>query len=175
MKSKSIQMTLIAIAGSFKIPSIAICMLAMASFVACQPPATKPTNKPADGDAHAHSHDHDAHGPHGGHMIHLEPSGSHAEWTHDDDSGKLAIHLEEVEEFGKKIDSVKVELEVKGEPKKTYDFASAGKGVYELVSQELMTAIEVGSGDKEKVSAKLVVSIEGKEETATLEHHEHHH
>jgi len=108
-------------------------------------------------------------------MIHLEPSGSHAEWTHDDDAGKLAIHLEEVEESGKKVDSVKVELELKGEPKKTYDFSPAGKGVYELVSPELLTAIEVGSGDKDKVSAKLVVSIDGKEETVVLEHHEHHH
>jgi len=108
-------------------------------------------------------------------MIHLEPSELKAEWTHDDDSGKLTVYLEAVEEFGKKIDSVKVELEVKGEPAKKYDFTSAGKGVYELVSPELMTAIEVGSGDSNKVVAKLVVSIDGKEETASLEHSEHHH
>lgn len=107
-------------------------------------------------------------------MIHLEPSDAHAEWTHDD-AGKLTIHLEEAAKSGKKIDSVKVELEVKGEPKKDYEFTSFNEGVYELISPELMTAIEIGSADKEKVTAKLVVSIDGKPETATLEHHEHHH
>jgi hypothetical protein len=154
---------------------VSVTLLAMVSFVGCQPSATKPTDMGTQGDAHAHNHDHEAHGPNGGHMVHLEPSGSHAEWTHDDDAGKLAIHLEEIEELGKKIDSVKVELEVKGEPKKTYDFVSAGKGVFELISPELLTAIEVGSGDKEKVMAKLIVSIDGKDETTALEHHEHHH
>ncbi len=133
------------------------------------------TSKAPEADAHAHSHDHDAHGPNGGHMIHLEPSDAHAEWTHDDDSGKLTIHLEEAAKPGKKIDSVKVELEVKGEPKKEYEFTSFNEGVYELISPELMTAIEVGSADKEKVAAKLIVSIDGKSETAMLEHHEHHH
>lgn len=152
---------------------MAIAILALVAFVGCHKPAAKPTEAAAGGDAHAHNHE--AHGPNGGHMIHLEPSDAHAEWTHDDDSGKLAIHLEEIVEFGKKIDFVKVELEVKGEPKKSYDFTSFKSGLYELISQELMTAIEVGSGDKEKVSAKLIVSIDGKEETAFLEHHEHHH
>jgi hypothetical protein len=151
--------------------ALAMAVVSFVTLSGCQPPAAKVEPK---GDAHAH-HDHAAHGPHGGHMVHLEPSGSHAEWTHDDDAGKLAVHLEEIEEFGKKIDFVKVELDIKGEPKKTYDFASAGKGVYELVSAELLTAIEVGSGDKDKVSAKLIVSIDGKEESVVLEHHEHHH
>jgi hypothetical protein len=154
-----------------KYTASALAVVTMFGLLGCQPPAAKVEPK---GDAHAH-HDHAAHGPHGGHMVHLEPSGSHAEWTHDDDAGKLAIHLEEIEELGKKVDFVKVELDIKGEPKKTYDFASAGKGVYELVSPELLTAIEVGSGDKEKVSAKLIVSIDGKEESVVLEHHDHHH
>lgn len=157
----------------YRIPSLLATVLALCIF-GCQPPATKKVAGP-EGDAHAHDHDHEAHGPNGGHMIHLEPSDAHAEWTHDDDAGKIAIHLEEIVEFGKKIDSVKVELEVKGEPKKEYDFTLLDKGVYELISPELMTAIEVGSGDKEKVSAKLVVTIDGKQETAMLEHHEHHH
>lgn len=156
--------------------SMALALVAIVVLIGCQPPETKQAKRPpTDNDSHAHSHDHDDHGPHGGHLIHLEPSGSHAEWTHDDDSGKLAIHVEEIVEFGKKIDSVKVELEIKGEPKKSYDFAAAGKGVYELVSPELLTAIEVGSGAKEKVSVKLVLSIDGKEDTASLEHHEHSH
>jgi hypothetical protein len=38
-----------------------------------------------------------------------------------------------------------------------------------------LTAIEVGSGDHDKVAAKLIVTIDGKKETAVLEHHEHHH
>ncbi len=161
------------LAHACPVVSLAIAILSIVGLVGCQPPSAKPANKTDAGDAH--SHDHEAHGPNGGHMIHLEPSGSHAEWTHDDESGKLAIHLEEVEEFGKKIDSVKVELEVQGEPKKTYDFVSFDKGIYELISSELLTAIEIGSGDKAKVSAKLIVSIDGQEQTASLEHHDHHH
>lgn len=146
---------------------------AIVGFIGCQPPAAKNAKGPANEEAQLHEHE--EHGPHGGHMIHLEPSESHAEWTHEDDTGRLAIHLEEIEEFGKKVDAVYVELAVKGEPKKRYDFTLAGKGVYELVSPELITAIEVGSGDKDKVTATLVVSVDGKDQTASLEHHEHQH
>ncbi len=125
--------------------------------------------------ANLHSHAHAAHGPHGGHLVHLEPNGIHAEWAHDDDSGKLSVYLEEAIQSGKKIEGVRVELEVTGSPKKTYDLIANDKGVYELVSPELLTAIEVGAGDSAKVAAKLIVSIDGQEAAAQMEHHEHSH
>jgi hypothetical protein len=141
------------------------------SLAGCQPSPHRASTEQA---GHDH-HDHPAHGPNGGHLVHLEPSGSHAEWTHDDELGKIQIHLEDVQSSGKKIDSVKVVLKVQDQPEKTFDFTAVKDGLYELVSPELLTAIEVGGGDSEKVSAKLSVAIDGQEQSSLLEHHDHHH
>ncbi len=47
------------------------------------------------GHGHDHDHDHGATGPHGGHLLDLMCEGKlvHAEWTHDDKSGWVAVYL----------------------------------------------------------------------------------
>jgi hypothetical protein len=135
----------------------------------CQP--TVSSNKSPD--AHDH-HAHEAHGPNGGHMVHLEPSDAPAEWVHDDDAGKISVHLDKFVSGGKKIEGARIELEIKGEPKKTYDLVPNDKNAYELISPELLTALEVGSGKAVTVAATLIVTVDGKEESAKMEHHEHH-
>jgi hypothetical protein len=148
-------------------PAYGLALLAMIGILGCNPSAPPKVD--------SHSHNHAAHGPHGGHLVHLEPTGVQAEWAHDDDSGKLSVYLEEAIQSGKKIDEARIELEVTGSSKKTYDLVANDKNVYELVSPELLTAIEVGAGDAAKVIAKLIVTIDGKEEAAAMEHHEHSH
>jgi hypothetical protein len=148
------------------------CLILIATLgtTGCKP--SVPSGKNQDGHDH---HAEEADGPNGGHMVHLEPSDAHAEWVHDEDTGKLTVHLDEAILASKKIDGVRIELEVKGAPKKTYDLVANEKRAYELTSPELLTAIEVGAGDAEKVTATLIVTVDGKEESAKLEHHEHHH
>lgn len=43
-------------------------------------------------------------GPHGGHFLELEPSGMHAEWSHDDESHEVFVFLDDFEVA--KLDSV---------------------------------------------------------------------
>jgi hypothetical protein len=63
--------------------------LALAGFLmtGCEPP---PTSKKA-GDGHEHAHVH--HGPHGGHIMEIGEEEYHAEWTHDDKSGKVTFYI----------------------------------------------------------------------------------
>lgn len=145
------------------------------ALVGCQPPKP-PAPAPAAGGAAAHDHDHGEHGEHGGHLLHLEPSGSHAEWTHDD-TGKLTIYLDEVAQFGKKIEAVKVQLDVKGQAPKVFEFKALDSSVFELTSEELLKAIEMTGAKDAGMTVKLLATIDGKEESALVEHddHGHHH
>lgn len=152
---------------------LGFCVLAASIvLVGCKPtPTSMATTESHD----HHDHEHEAHGPHGGHVVHLEPSHMSAEWNHDDDAGKISVYVDDFVKAGKSVDGVKVELEVQGESKKEYVFTKNAEGVFELVSQELLTAIEVGSGDSAKVKATLMLDVAGQAETALMEHHEHHH
>ncbi len=151
------------------------------------PAANMTTKTPSEsksdshGHSHAHSHDHGDHGEHGGHLVHLSPSGAHAEWAHDDETGTLTVYLEEIVSGGAKVERVQVELEVSGNPKKTYDLES-GKddhnienSVFTIKSAELLTALEMPEG----VKAKLIVVVDGAEQSCMLEHshddHGHNH
>jgi len=127
------------------------------------------------GHDHSHDHSHD-HGPNGGHLVDLTPSKLHAEWAHDDDTGKITLYFSDSIKAGKKIESAKIELNVAGQESKTYDFTVTDKQTFELESVELLTAIELCSGEADsKVSAKLIVSVDGNAESAPIVHHDHGH
>lgn len=169
--------------GAFVLPSC----LAMLMVVGCKPQATNSsspnasvassgTKPPSESHSHAHSHEHGDVGEHGGHLVHLEPSGSHAEWAHDDASGTLTVYLEEIVSGGAKVDRVQVELEVTGQSKKSYDLVGGAddhkieNSVFTIKSPELITALEMPEG----VKATLIVVVDGMEQRCTLEHHHDH-
>jgi hypothetical protein len=160
-------------------------------FTGCEPAAnqnattasattsTSNTSKKTE-DAHNHSHDHGDEGEHGGHLVHLEPGGAHAEWSHDDEKGTVTVFMEEAVSGGAKVESVRVDLEVTGNPKKAYAFEKGAdehkieNSVFTIKSPELVTALGVGEG----VKATLVVVMDGKEHSCKLEHdhgHDHDH
>ncbi len=165
-----------------------IALMSFASF-GCQPAASKSGDKSTksaashDDHGHDHSHDHahEEHGAHGGHMLHLEPTGEHAEWTHDDESGLLTVYFEEMVSAGSKIEKVRVDLTVGDKPKKAYDLEGTAAddhkiegSIFSIKSPELVTALGVGEG----VKAELIVTVAGKELKAALEHdhgHDHGH
>jgi hypothetical protein len=155
--------------------------------VGCEPAATKSdagkqtaATEKKDDHGHSHAHDHGDHGEHGGHLVHLEPSGGHAEWSHDDDKGIVTVYVEEIVSGGAKVEGVRIDLEVGTNPKKSYNLETSSdehkieNSVFSITSPELVTALGVSEG----VKATLVVVVDGKEQSCKLEHdhgHDHGH
>src|SRR5690606_22385617 len=102
-----------------------------------------------------------------GHMVHLEPTGSHAEWTHDDDEHLISVYLDDFD--ATKIVTVKFTAKIGDE---TEEFALTGSdGVWSITSQELLTHINMKDADE----VNLVVVDDSGVHTAKIEAHEHHH
>lgn len=148
----------------------------------------KATKKDDHGHDHDHDHDHDhahshaAQGPHKGHIIELGEEEYHAEWTHDDESGLVAIYILD-KEMKKEvpIESKQIEIKTKiGEAEKTYqldaeypaegDMNQAAKFVLE--DKSLITAL-LAAG-KEGATATLHVEIAGKKYSAAIDHDAEH-
>jgi hypothetical protein len=122
----------------------------------------------AEGDAHAgHDHGHDALGPHGGHLLHLEPTGSHAEWTHDDDKHLLTVHLDEFD--AAKVVSAKFVAKI-GDTTEEFPLTATDSG-WTITSPELMTHINM----KDAAQVQLVVVDDTGVHSCAIEAHEHHH
>ncbi len=152
-----------------KIATVSLMVLICFAIMGCKPstPTTPAGSTPAGtADAHDHSHD-DDHGPHGGHVVHLEPTGSHAEWTHDDDAHLIAVYLDDFD--AAKIASVKFTAKI-GEETEEFPLTS-GDGVWSITSQELLTHINM----KDAAEVNLVIVDESGVHTAKIEAHEHHH
>ncbi len=116
-------------------------------------------------DDHA-GHQHAAHGPNGGHLVELS-GGSHAEWTHDDKTSLVTVHVEDPSS----VSLVRVDVTIDGEVT-VYEFEKAevdGKVCYQSVSPELLTAIKMG----EVVSTQLVIIQEDGQRAGRIEHHAH--
>ncbi len=184
--------------GRIGLPSVIMAFVAIAGltlFSGCEPASTKTASTTSASTtsastnsastttkttADAHNHAHGDEGEHGGHLVHLEPSGEHAEWLHDDEKGTVTVFMEEAVSEGAKVDSVRVDLEVTGNLKKMYQLDASSdehkiaNSVFTIKSPELVTALGVGEG----VKATLVVTIDGKEQSCKLEHdhgHDHDH
>lgn len=151
--------------------------LALSGTIGCD---TKQSTKPVAGaattgdDDHAHVHDHAEHGPHGGHMLHLEPDGVHAEWAHDDDTKTITVYLDEVT---KPASDVKFEVKVGDTEPQSFPLTKAeggtGGGTWSISSDALMTHLNMGEAAK----VQLIVSSDDKQMTSTIEHsdEQHHH
>lgn len=118
----------------------------------------------AEGDAHAA---HEEAGPHGGHLLHLEPTGSHAEWTHDDDKQLITVHLDEFDMA--KIVSAKFVAKI-GDTTEEFPLTATDSG-WTITSQELMTHINM----KDAAEVQLVVVDDSGVHSTKIEAHEHHH
>ncbi|MCY2974328.1 MAG: hypothetical protein NTW52_06630 [Planctomycetota bacterium] len=165
----------------FSARCVALCTFAGLSILTtgCQPSGSV-SSKPTTADSHGHDHaghDHSSdHGPNGGHLVDLAPSNSHGEWAHDDETGKITLFFTDSLKAGQKVESARIDLNVAGQEPKSYEFKGTEKGSFELESLELLTALELCSGEPDsKVTAKLVAKIDGKEESAPVVHHDHGH
>jgi hypothetical protein len=137
---------------------------------------------PAKAAAHDHDHDH-AHehkGPHGGKMAVVGEEKYHLEWTHDDDSGKVALYV--LDKAGKKevaIGAEKLTLVTKqGDKEESFDLEAVGRTEdktpkFEIVNKELLGTIEQ-LGEKITATVKEI-EIEGEKfSNVKLEEHDHH-
>jgi hypothetical protein len=152
------------------------------------PPASPPTVYPSHvedheghGHDHAHDHSHADEGPNGGHLIELGNEEYHAEWLHDDDSGKLTVYI--LDAAAKKnvpISATSITIEKKiGDKADKYELLAIGRtdaepkaAQFEITDKPLVEALKsAGQG----VEASLSVDIEGKAFQGKFEHHEHGH
>lgn len=140
--------------------------------VGCQPPAQEAPKEAAKADtatdSHAH-HDHGDHavGPHGGHLLHLEPTGAHAEWTHDDKTNLITVFLDDFD--AAKITSVKFIVQV-GDQSQEFPLAQTEDG-WTITSGELMTHINM----QDAAQVTFVVGDDAGTHSSKIEAHEEHH
>lgn len=148
----------------------ALLSAAGALMVGCQPKADPPAaNAPAaDDHDHDHDHAHEENGPHGGHLVDLQPSGRHAEWTHDDETHLITVYLDEFD--AEKVTSAMFTVEIPDAESEQFELADGDDG-WTITSEALMTHLNMG----EAATVKLVVVDESGEHSAKMEPHEHHH
>lgn len=154
-----------------KFSYLLVAMFALLPLLGCnQEPAPveeDPTTPAASGEAKGgHDHSHDV-GPHGGHIVDLQPAGVHAEWTHDDESHAVQVFLDSVAE--NEYTGVKFVAKI-GEETEEFVLESEGEA-WKISSEALMTHINMG----EAVEVTLQVTGESGDISAKIEAHEHHH
>ncbi|MEZ6081555.1 MAG: hypothetical protein R3C56_39565 [Pirellulaceae bacterium] len=154
---------------------VSVCACCAAS-LGCQPSATSSKSAKssrftdtADYDRFSAGHDHirEDVGPHGGHMLHLEPTGSHAEWTHDDDQHLVTVYLDEFDAAS--IVSAKFTAKI-GDATEEFPLTN-GDSSWTVTSPELMTHINM----KDAAEVNLIIVDDAGVHTAKIEAHEHHH
>jgi hypothetical protein len=139
--------------------------------------ATSQSGKPESGGHHDHAHA-DI-GPNGGHLLELGDGEYHAEWLHDDQTGKITVIIldeKPKEEVPIPVEKVVIEVAI-GEARKSYDLPAVNLSQdavpkasrFEAIDEELLVALKVGEG----VIATLTVDIGPRQYMARIEHHEH--
>jgi hypothetical protein len=159
-------------------------MLLAAAAVGCNRPApTAPETTAESGhDEHGHAHHHHAaHGPHDGHLVELGGDESyHAEWVHDEASGKTIIYLlagDAETEVRTAAEKLTVSVEGLAEPK-TYEFTavdadSEGKAS-RFESSDASVHVHLQTSG-EGVTATIQAEIDGEMIQGKVEKHEHDH
>ncbi|QDU30237.1 hypothetical protein ETAA8_53560 [Anatilimnocola aggregata] len=148
----------------------------------CTPSAPPP--KPAETGHEDHGHSHSAKGPHTGKVLAIGAEEYHAEFTHDDGSGKVTVYLLDknikVDPAAASPDeTISIEVKSKGETKK-YDLAAVDRTAgdkpmasqFEVVDKELLGYLETLGGD---VSATLNVKIGDKPFAQKIDFEDHGH
>lgn len=133
------------------------------------------------GHSHGHGHDHESLGPNGGHVLAFGDEEFHAEWIHDDESGKLTVILldkDAKQEITTSAESVTIEVKIGDSPSREYvlpalvgEAPDAGNSRFEVTKPPLITALKIGEG----VEVTMHVELDGKPFSAKIEHHDHSH
>lgn len=135
-----------------------------------------------DGHDHHHDHDHSAAGPHGGHVMEIGDEQYHAEWTHDDKSGKITIYLLDgdiKEDAWTTAESITITTKIRDDEQEHALLAvnqdeqePPQASQFEITSPNLLTALnQVGPA----VTAELKVTIGGESFRVEFEKHAHDH
>lgn len=130
---------------------------------------------------HKHDdHDHPEHGPNGGHIAHFDTNPTtHFEWAHDDDKHTLTVYFEELVNGGAKIESVEIRVTSDGSEKKfelaADEAAKVAGSIFQAKDPELLTLVGASGDDPKGVQAKMLVVIDGKQESVLLKDDHHHH
>jgi len=154
----------------------AFAVAALLVMFGCEPPAQSTST----GTAHDHGHDHGHHdhadeGPNGGHLIELGDEQYHAEWLHDDDSGKVEVIILDgtaKQEVPVAADVVTITVDVEGDQHYALEPTNAENGLasrFEIVAPDLVTALKLGDG----VEVTLDIEIDGTPFSSTIEHLDH--
>lgn len=172
--------------GSLPVAILGVMFLMAGCNSSPSPPTVLPTHVEDQGDhghdhAHDHGHDHADDGPNGGHLIELGAEEYHAEWVHDDDSGKLTLYI--LNGAAKELvpisaSSITIEKKI-GDKVEKYELPAVGRtdanttgAQFEIIDKPLVEALKTaGQG----VEATLLVEIEGKAFQGKIEHHDHGH
>jgi hypothetical protein len=170
--------------------SAAATLLAAACWLGCNrppsgpPPDVLPAGVHEVGEGHDHGHHHHGHahlGPNGGHLVEFQTEEYHAEWLHDDESGKLTVFILDgaaKEAVPIAADEITIEKKI-GDKVSTHQLAAAGRTTesqqsarFEVVDKPLIEALKTaGKG----VEATLTVEIDGRKFTGKFEHDDHGH
>ena len=136
----------------------------------CSPSAPTTTDTTASNAASesGHSHEHGDLGPHGGHLLDLQPAGKHAEWTHDDEKHLIAVYLDDFD--AEKVQEVKFVVDLEGVPQEEFPL-TAGEQGWSITSEALMTHLNMG----DVVKVQLLVIDDSGTQASVLEKHEDHH
>jgi hypothetical protein len=150
----------------------------LACLIGCNPAANKGPTAGGKPDEHAHEHAH--HGPHGGHMMEIGEEEFHAEWTHDDATGKVTFYILDAEakkEVPIQADDLTIEVKIGNNEPATYTLPAVnpqdGKSaVFETTNQNLEGALAALS---ERVTAKIKKLTIGDKtfENLNIEEHKH--
>jgi|GEM_PF-2327023 hypothetical protein len=119
--------------------------------------------------AEKHSHDEHETGPNGGHLVHLEPLGLHAEYVHVDQEELIEVFALDRAGDAK---ACRMKLEVQGQEPKVFEFEPIAEkpGGFRLKSGELLTGLKMsGQG----VAVSLELEVGDQQVRSVVEHHEH--
>lgn len=149
--------------------AFAVC-LAVLGGCSGEPTTVDVNDAPPEVDAHA-GHDHGELGPHGGHFLHVEPGGGHAEWVHIDEENRIEVYIgDEISD----VTAVSMTIEVEGQEPQQIELTadeSLGPAAYSVESPVLLNAIKMG----EAAHVELEIEADGTTYTAAIEHHDHDH
>ena len=147
------------------------------------PPAGDAGNGQAANDHDHEHHHHHEEGPNGGHLLKLGESGYQAEWLHDDEAGKITVHIldgdkKPVDETGTsnsdEIDVLLFEVfqdSLEAESPDNDGLAST----FTITNPELLTAVQMAEQSEEAAKAELIANLQNGKVRAAIEVHDHDH
>jgi hypothetical protein len=154
--------------------------MAISAAMGCRygsPPPTTPAGAGHDG--HSHSHDHAHVGPHGGHLLELQPEGYHAEWIHDDEGRVTVFLLDAAAEAEAPVAGAEVAIDVTIdgntatyvlEPVHDSTASTGPTAEFFIIDKQLVPSLQIAG---EGVDAVLKLKIDDQQYSGQFEHEPH--